>query len=140
MRKAGAVEQQELMRFVPIKTAEQQAVILLHRTRDLLIRQRSGLISAIRAHFAEFGIVAGRSIRNIDRLLTTLSMAGREKLPPLALEMLSTLAVQLRSLAEQVHEVDGKLLAWHRRDEVSRRLESIPGMGPITASAIVASR
>jgi transposase len=74
--------QRPTMRFVPIKTAEQQAVILLHRTRDLRIRQRSGLISAIRAHFAEFGIVVGRSIRNIDRLLTTLSTAGREKLPP----------------------------------------------------------
>jgi transposase len=131
--------QRPSMRFVPIKTAEQQAVILLHRTRDLLVRQRSSLISAIRAHFAEFGIVVGRGMRNIDRLLTTLSTAGRGKLPPLAVEMLSILATQLRSLAEHVDEVDGKLLAWHRRDEVSRRLESIPGMGPITASAIVAT-
>ena len=129
------------MRFVPVKGAEQQAVIPLHRTRDLLIRQRSSLISAIRAHFAEFGIAVGQGIRNIDRLLAMLQTgaeAGR-RLPPLAADMLGVLAAQLRAVAERVDEVEAKLLSWHEADETSRRLQSIPGIGPITASALVAT-
>jgi transposase len=127
------------MRFVPIKSADQQAVLMLHRTRDLLIRQRSSLISAIRAHFAEFGIVVGQGIRNVERLLALLETAGDQRLPALAAEMLGILAAQLRYVAEQVKEVEVKLLAWHRADETSRRLQSVPGLGPITASAIVAT-
>jgi len=112
---------------------------MLHRTRDLLIRQRSSLISAIRAHFAEFGIVVGQGIRNVERLLAVLETAGDQRLPALAAEMLGILAAQLRYVAEQVKEVEVKLLAWHRADETSRRLQSVPGLGPITASAIVAT-
>jgi transposase len=131
--------QRPTMRFVPIKSADQQAVLMLHRTRDLLIRQRSSLISAIRAHFAEFGIVVGQGIRNVERLLALLETAGDQRLPALAAEMLGILAAQLRYVAEQVKEVEVKLLAWHRADETSRRLQSVPGLGPITASAIVAT-
>ena len=131
--------QRPTMRFVPIKSADQQAVLMLHRTRDLLIRQRSSLISAIRAHFAEFGIVVGQGIRNVERLLALLETAGDQRLPALAAEMLSSLAAQLRHVAEQVKEVEVKLLAWHRADETSRRLQSVPGLGLITASAIVAT-
>jgi transposase len=131
--------QRPTMRFVPIKSADQQAVLMLHRTRDLLIRQRSSLISAIRAHFAEFGIVVGQGIRNVERLLALLETAGDQRLPALAAEMLGILAAQLRRVAEQVKEVEVKLLAWHRADETSRRLQSVPGLGPITASAIVAT-
>ena len=131
--------QRPTMRFVPIKSADQQAVLMLHRTRDLLIRQRSSLISAIRAHFAEFGIVVGQGIRNVERLLALLETTGDQRLPALAAEMLGILAAQLRCVAEQVKEVEVKLLAWHRADETSRRLQSVPGLGPITASAIVAT-
>lgn len=127
------------MRFVPVKGAEQQAVILLHRTRDLLIRQRSSLISAIRAHFAEFGITVGQGMRNVDRLLALLQTEGAERLPPIAAEMLGVLAAQLRAAAERVAEVEAKLLAWHRADETSRRLQGVPGIGPVTASALVAT-
>jgi transposase len=127
------------MRFVPIKSADQQAVLMLHRTRDLLIRQRSSLISAIRAHFAEFGIEVGQGIRNVERLLALLETAGDQRLPALEAEMLGILAAQLRRVAEQVKEVEVKLLARHRADETSRRLQSVPGLGPITASAIVAT-
>lgn len=129
------------MRFVPLKGAEQQAVILLHRTRDLLIRQRSSLISAIRAHFAEFGITVGQGIRNIDRLLAVLQTgaAGERRPPPLAADMLGALAAQLRAVAERVEEVEAKLLAWHKENETSRRLQGVPGIGPITASALVAT-
>lgn len=125
------------MRFVPLKSEEQQAVILLHRTRDLLIRQRSSLISAIRAHFAEFGLIAP-STRNLDLLLTKLQ-ARADRLPSIALEMLGVLAAQLRAVAERVTEVEERLLAWHRADETSRRLQGVPGIGPITASALVAT-
>jgi transposase len=114
-------------------------LVMLHRTRDLLIRQRSSLISAIRAHFAEFGIVVGQGIRNVERLLALLETARDQRLPALAAEMLGILAAQLRYVAEQVKEVEVKLLARHRADETSRRLQSVPGLGPITASAIVAT-
>src|SRR6476661_6030846 len=72
--------QRPTMRFVPVKSAEQQAALLLHRTRDLLVRQRSSLISAIRAHFAEFGVVTGQRMRNIERLLDLLDRAGDTRL------------------------------------------------------------
>src|SRR6202011_5104094 len=76
--------QRPTMRFVPIKSADQQAVLMLHRTRDLLIRQRSSLISALRAHFAEFGIVVGQGIRNVERLLALLETHGNRYNPALA--------------------------------------------------------
>ena len=130
--------QRPTMRFVPVKGADQQAVLLLHRTRDLLIRQRSSLISAIRAHFAEFGVVVGQRMRNIDRLLELLVAKGTA-LPELGRRMLAVLADQLRDVAALVAVVEGELMAWHRANEVSRRLATIPGVGPITASAIVAT-
>jgi len=131
--------QRPTMRFVPVKTADQQAVLMLHRTRDLLVRQRTSLISAIRSHFAEFGIVVGQGIRNVERLLDLLQSAGDRHLPKLATEMLGVLAAQLRDLAERVKQVEVALLTWHRSDQTSRRLQSVPGLGPITASAIVAT-
>ena len=130
--------QRPTMRFVPIKDADQQSVLLLHRTRDLLIRQRSSLISAIKAHFAEFGVVVGQRMRNIDRLLGLLADKGTA-LPELARRMLAVLADQLRNVAARVAAVEVELLAWHRTNDVSRRLATIPGVGPITASAIAAT-
>jgi transposase len=130
--------QRPTMRFVPVKSVDQQAVLLLHRTRDLLIRQRSSLISAIRAHFAEFGVIVGQRMRNIDRLLGLLADKGTT-LPELARRMLAVLADQLRDVAARVMVVEAELLAWHRANDVSRRLATIPGVGPITASAIVAT-
>jgi transposase len=130
--------QRPTMRFVPVKSVDQQAVLLLHRTRDLLIRQRSSLISAIRAHFAEFGVIVGQRMRNIDRLLGLLADGGMT-LPELARRMLAVLANQLRDVAARVMAVEVEPLAWHRANDVSRRLATIPGVGPITASAIVAT-
>jgi len=126
------------MRFVPVKSAEQQAALLLHRTRDLLVRQRSSLVSAILAHFTEFGIVVYRRARDIDRLLALLA-DSQSCLPRLAREMLSILAAQLREIEARVRVVEAELMAWHRSNEISRRLATIPGVGPITASAIVAT-
>jgi len=129
--------QRPTMRFVAVKSEKQQAALMLHRIRDLLVRQRSSLISSIRAHFAEFGIVVGQGIRNVERLLALLGAEGDNRLPALAAEMLGILAEQLREIAARVREVEIKLLAWHRANPASRRLESIPGIGPITASAII---
>jgi transposase len=130
--------QRPTMRFVPVKSAEQQAVLLMHRTRDLLIRQRSSLISATLAHFAEFGIVIQRRVRDIDRLLLLLG-GTRQGLPELAREMLGILATQLREIDARIQVVEVQLMTWHRSNEVSLRLATIPGVGPITASAIVAT-
>ena len=106
------------------------------QTEDTAI---GGIASSIRAHFAEFGIVVGQGIRNVERLLALLGAEGDNRLPALAAEMLGVLAEQLRETAAGVSEVEIKLLAWHRANPASRRLESIPGIGPITASAIVAT-
>lgn len=130
--------QRPTMRFVPVKSAEQQAALLLHRTRDLLVRQRSSLVSAILAHFAEFGIVVYRRARDVDRLLALLA-DSQSRLPRLAREMLSILAAQLQEIEARVQVVEAELMAWHRSNEISRRLATIPGVGPITASAIVAT-
>ena len=96
------------------------------------------MISAIRAHFAEFGVIVGQRMRNIDRLLGLLADRGTT-LPELARRMLAVLANQLRDVAARLMAVEAKLLAWHRANDVSRRLATIPGVGPITASAIVAT-
>ena len=130
--------QRPTMRFVPIKTIDQQAALMLHRTRELLIRQRNSLISAIRAHFAEFGIVSAARIRNVDRLVELLTVRG-EHLPVLARQMLGVLTDQLCDVAGRVRAVERDLFAWHRSNETSLRLATIPGVGPITASAMVAS-
>src|ERR1051325_8012020 len=123
--------QRPTMCFVPIKTADHQAVLLLHRSRDLLIRQRSSLISAIKAHFAEFGVIVGQRMRNIDRLLGLLVEAGTA-LPALARRMLAVLADQLRDVSARVAAVERELLAWHQANEGSRRLATIPGVGRST--------
>jgi transposase len=130
--------QRPTMRFVPIKTTDQQAALMLHRTRELLIRQRNSLISAIRAHFAEFGIISAARIRKVDRLAELLTVRG-EELPALAKQMLGVLIDQLCDIADRVRTVERDLLVWHRSNETSCKLATIPGIGPITASAITAS-
>jgi transposase len=97
---------------------------------------RSSVISAIRAPFAELDIVVEEGLRNVERLLALLETAGDQRLLVSAAEMLGIYAAQRRRIAEQVKEVEVKLLAWHRV-ETSRRLQSVPRLGPITASAIV---
>lgn len=126
------------MRFAPIKTVDQQAALLLHRTREFLIRQRTSLISAIRGHLAEFGVITAARIRNVDRLVELLAVRG-EELPALAKQMLGVLTDQLCDVAERVKDVERQLLAWHRSNEASCRLATIPGIGPITASALATS-
>lgn len=126
------------MRFVAVKTVEQQAVLMLHKSRDLMVRQRTMLINALRGHLAEYGIVTGVGAGGVTAMLKALH-EQQEKLPAHARSALHGLAAQLRALASEIDRLEAQILAWHRADETSRRLATIPGIGPITASAISAA-
>ena len=127
------------MRFVPTKTAEQQGGLVLHRTRHLLIRQQTSVINAIRAHFAEFGIVAPVGRRGVADLLCIVGDAGDRRLPEIARTCLAALGAQLRMLKAQILHLDQMIIAWHRSNETSKRLDELPGVGPALATALVAS-
>lgn len=127
------------MRFVPVKSAERQAVLVLHRTRELLVRQRTMLINAIRGHCAEFGIIAPQGARRAGDLVEQLRQTEDGAVPDLARSALLMLADQLDALAAQIHALERRLLAWHRQDQASQRLATIPGVGIITATALAAS-
>lgn len=127
------------MRFVPIKTEEQQAALMLHRARSLLLSQRTALICAIRGHMAELGLVAPRAVRNMDALLNVLADETDESLPPLARVAIKPLAGQLGLIDIQIACLNREIQKWHQANAVSQRLASIPGVGPITASAIAAT-
>jgi transposase len=127
------------MRFVPVKTPEQQAVLMLHRTRDLLVRQRTMLVNALRGHMAEFGIVAPQGISRVADLVALLMGEDEVTLPSLARQALRGLAAELETLGKRVEGIEAAILAWHKENEASRRLATVPGIGPITASAIVAT-
>jgi transposase len=127
------------MRFVEIKTPEQQSVLMLHRTRQLFVRQRTTLINALRAHLAEFGIVAGVGRNGLERLLKVIEDNDDDRVPPVARACLMALRDQLALVKHQILDADRRILAWHRSNEVSRRLDDIPGVGPLIATALVAS-
>ena len=127
------------MRFVPVKTEEQQGVLVLHRSRDLLMRQRTMILNAIRAHFAEFGIIAAQGPRKVVELILRLREDNASDLPETARSALQALAVQLDSLGQEIRTIERQLMAWHRQNVASQRLETIPGVGLITATALAAS-
>jgi transposase len=127
------------MRFVPVKGEEQQGVLVLHRTRELLVRQRTMLINALRGHLAEFGIIVAQGRAGVSALVTLVEDDKRELLPATAREALLAVVAQLRDAHERVAAIERKIVVWHRSNEQSRRLETIPGVGPITASAIAAT-
>jgi transposase len=127
------------MRFVATKTPEQQSCLMLHRTRHLFIRQQTAVINAIRAHLAEFGVVASVGRRGVDELLDVVADSSDERVPEVARACVSALGAQLRMLKAQILEFDRKIMAWHRSNETSKRLDEIPGVGPALATALVAS-
>ena len=127
------------MRFVKIKTQEQQSVLMLHRTRHLFIRQRTMLINALRAHLAEFGIVAGIGRNGLEKLLEVIEDGADERVPSTARDCLLALRDQLEFVKRQILDADRRVLAWHRSSELSRRLDDIPGVGPLIATALAAS-
>ena len=127
------------MRFVEIKTRDQQSVLMLHRTRQLFVRQRTSLINALRAHLAEFGIIAGVGRNGLERLLEVIEDGDDERVPAAARDCLLALRVQLEMVKHQILDADRHILAWHRSSEMSLRLDDIPGVGPVIATALVAS-
>ncbi|QCB54572.1 IS110 family transposase [Sphingopyxis sp. PAMC25046] len=127
------------MRFVAVKTPEQQSVMMLHRVRLMLNRQRTQLSNATRAHMSEFGIVAPVGRIGFDRLLAIVADKDDESIPPDARLCLEMLGAQLAIVKEQILENDRSIRASARDTEVGRRLMEIPGVGPLLASAFVAS-
>jgi transposase len=127
------------MRFVATKTPEQQSCLVLHRTRHLLIRQQTAVINAIRAHLAEFGIVAPLGRLGVEALLGVVADPKDRRVPDVARACLAALGAQLRVLKKQILEFDRMINAWHRSNETSKRLDEIPGVGPALATALVAS-
>ena len=128
------------MRFVPVKTVAQQAALTVHRTRDLLIRQRTQLVNALRAHLAEVGLVAAKGVDGVKTLLATIAEAAEKRSLPLTmLTSLGVLVSQLQALAEQIATLEQAIIAQHKASPTSRRLETIPGVGIIGATATVAT-
>lgn len=123
------------MRFVPIKTKEQQAVLMLHRTRQLLVRQRTMMSNALRGHLAELGIVLAKGRNGTAELLRIIADGG---VSPAVCSILKVLARQYVAIGTEIASIDKNILVLHRACEASRRLGEIPGIGPIGATALVA--
>jgi transposase len=124
------------MRFVPIKSVEQQAMLVLLKTRELLVRQRSMSVNAMRGHLAEFGVVAAKGIEQVARLV---AMAKAAELPEPVQTMIAILQRQIERLNGEIAQLEARLVAAHRADPVGRLLAEIPGIGPIIATTLVAS-
>ena len=122
------------MRFVAVRSAENQAALMLHGARDLLIKQRTMLINAIRGHAAEFGITGAKGVGRVAALLERIALD--ETVPELARELFARLAAQLEAVDDEVTALEARLKAWHRTNELSQRLAAIPGIGPIGATAL----
>jgi transposase len=125
------------MRFVPIKSADQQAVLMLHKTRELLVKQRTMSVNALRGHLAEFGLIVAKGIGRIDELL---ELADNDaSVPAEARETVKLLASHLEGLDRSVDAAEKKIAEASARSNTSQLLDRIPGVGPLIASAIAAS-
>lgn len=127
------------MRFVAVKTLDQQAVQVLHRTRELLITQRTQVANALRAHLAEFGVIFPQGNRGVTQAIEAVRDEKASDLPAWVQQVLLSLVYQLERLKKEVSKLDRQMIAWHRAHADSRRLATIPGIGVVTASAIVAA-
>jgi len=127
------------MRFVAIKSPEQQAIMIAHRTRSILTRQRTQLSNAIRGHMAEFGLVAPQGRNGLEMLIAIVGDAADGRLPLQARTSLRMLIAQLRLVNEQILDSDRQIIANARSTDVGRRLMGVPGIGPVLASALVAA-
>lgn len=130
--------QRPTMQFVPVKTVEQQGILMTHRARSLLVRQRTMLANALRAHLAELGHVANPGIANLAKL-AELTLANKDGLPSYARAALEMLIRQIMAISAEIAALDQQLATWHSANEASRRLAAIPGLGVITATAIAAT-
>src|SRR5262245_7110157 len=126
------------MRFVATKSERQQSGLMLHRSRQLLVRQRTMLSNAIRGHMAELGIISAKGRNGTAALLKIIADAKDDRLPAIARFSLDVLARQYAIITAEIGALEKRIHAWHRSSEESRRLEGIPGVGPIVATALVA--
>lgn len=127
------------MRFVPVKTEEQQSALMLHKARDLLVRQQTMLVNAIRSHMAELGLIACQGRGNARDLIAVIEDPEDEGIPALARAALKPLVAQLRATEEAIACLADEITAWHKSNEASQRLATIPGIGILTATAIAAT-
>ena len=127
------------MRFVAIKSEEQQAVLVLHGLRQGLIDARTALVNALRGHLAEFGVVVSVGRRHFEQALPGLIQDSQQRLPALVREILEPMRCHLLQLNEQIAQLDRRIRAWHAQNEASERLAEVPGVGPLGASATVAT-
>ena len=111
---------------------------MLHRARELLVRQRTMVINGLRGHCAELGLIVAQGASKVEELVAIIEDPGDVRLPPLAREALGSLVEQLHSAQARIKVLEATLLAWHRSNQASRRLATIPGVGVITATALVA--
>jgi transposase len=130
--------QRPTMRFVPVKSVEQQGILMTHRARSLLVRQRTMLANALRAQLAELGFVANPGIAHLAKLAERV-MADKDALPSYASAALEILIRQIMAVSAEIAELDQQLVVWHAKSEASRRLAAVPGLGIITATAIAAT-
>jgi len=126
------------MRFVPTKSDQQQSGLMLHRSRQILVRQRTMLSNAIRGHMAELGIISAKGRNGTAALLQIIANTDDDRIPLIARFCLEVLARQYKALTAEIGSIDKRIHAWHRSCEECRRLEQIPGIGPIVATALVA--
>ena len=127
------------MRFVPVKSVEQQAALALHRTRDLLVKQRTQLVNMTRGLLAEFGIEMARGLHHALHLTERVTAGEAPEVPLLAQRVIADLAHQVGTLQLRLIALEKELLAWHRSSDLSQRLATIPGIGVISATALAAS-
>lgn len=125
------------MRFVPTKSEQQQSGLMLHRSRQLLVRQRTMLSNAIRGHLAELGIISAKGRNGTAELFKIIADEKDGRIPAAARFSLDVLARQHAAIAAEIGAIEKRIHAWHRSSEESRRLEQIPGVGPIVATALV---
>ena len=131
--------QRPTMRFVGVKSADQQAVAMLHRVRDQLVGQRTAIINAVRGHLAEFGLVAAQRRQGLRALLAVVGDLDDPRVPSLAREVLTSLVGQLGDLEDRISDLDRRLVEQTRTDPVCRRLAEVPGVGPVIATAFTAA-
>jgi transposase len=127
------------MRFVPLKTAEQQSALMMHRARDLLIRQRTMLVNALRGNSVEFGLVEAQGLHKVVRLIAIVMDEMDGRVPDIARQVLKVIVSQIEDIQTRIAGLETQILAWHKSNPVSQRLATIPGIGPIIATAIAAT-
>jgi transposase len=127
------------MRFVPVKTTDQQSILAVHRVRQGMIKARTAQANQIRGLLAEFGLVLPIGISNLFLRVPTLLDEARDTMPGVFRELILRLLTYMKELSRHIDDLEIQIHRWHRASEASRSLEKIPGIGPVTASALIAS-